>query len=352
LLAGLGSPLGASAQASSLLSAVFPAAGVTKTGISLSGIGIDGLTAKVASEYAGRFQGLLADLKAAGYPITSLGEGGYSFRNVAGTSNLSRHAFGEALDINPRQNPYAYGSQGDFSKYGIDPSALAEKNGLIWGGNWRKPDTMHFQVNRDVDMGATTQSISKLGDAATAATGGISTISAAGMQVSQSLVNAAGGLNNFGSVLSSFMASPGGGGSGWFQNLASMFGGSGGALNFMSGISPKATADILSGSFGLFAEGTESAPPGWAWVGEKGPELKKLRAGDVIRSNPRSIDMMKQAGGGGSNDNLQNLVRMLAPHLKNNTKIINVFDPAVVGDYLDGPAGEEKIMNVMRRNGR
>lgn len=48
-----------------------------------------------------------------------------------------------------------------------------------------------------------------------------------------------------------------------------------------------------------FADGTEHAPGGWAWVGERGPELRKLRPGDVIRSNPASIEMAaagKQAG--------------------------------------------------------
>lgn len=197
----------------------------------------------------------------------------------------------------------------------------------------------------------TTESISNLGDTAKAAASGISTVNSAGMQVSQSLVNAAGGLNNFGSMLSSFMSSASGGGSSWFQNLAGMFGGSGGALNFMSGISPKATTDILSGSWGLFAEGTESAPPGWAWVGEKGPELKKLRAGDVIRSNPRSIEMMKQASAG-SNDNMEATLRKLAPLFRSNVKNINVFDPSVVGDYLSTNQGEEIIMNVLRRNGK
>ena len=44
-----------------------------------------------------------------------------------------------------------------------------------------------------------------------------------------------------------------------------------------------------------FADGTESAPAGWAWVGERGPELRKLRAGDVIRSNPRSMQMASDA---------------------------------------------------------
>ncbi|RWF66841.1 M15 family metallopeptidase [Mesorhizobium sp.] len=289
LLSGLGSPLGAAANdngVGSVLSQVFASAGVTKTGIPLSQIGIGGFTAKVASDYAGRFQGLLNDLKAAGYPITSLGEGGYSFRNVAGTNNLSRHAFGEALDINPRQNPYAYGSQGDFAKYGIDPSALAEKNGLIWGGNWRKPDTMHFQVNRDVDMGATS-SISKLGDAAKAATSGIETISTAGMQVSKSLIDASGGLTNFGSMLSSFMSSPTGGGSSWFQGLSGLFGGTGGALNFMNSISPAATSDILSGSWGLFDVG------GFTGSGGRNQPAGIVHRGEIVWSQ----DDIRRAGG-------------------------------------------------------
>ena len=31
-----------------------------------------------------------------------------------------------------------------------------------------------------------------------------------------------------------------------------------------------------------FASGTMSAPPGWAWVGEAGPELMRLRGGETI----------------------------------------------------------------------
>lgn len=31
-----------------------------------------------------------------------------------------------------------------------------------------------------------------------------------------------------------------------------------------------------------YASGTESAPPGWAWVGEEGPELMKLHGGETI----------------------------------------------------------------------
>ncbi|MER9665558.1 hypothetical protein [Mesorhizobium sp. M0203] len=71
-------------------------------------------------------------------------------------------------------------------------------------------------------------------------------------------------------------------------------GGGGGLFSMLLGWLPKL--------FG-FADGTESAPDGWAWVGERGPELRKLRGGDVIRSHGRSMDMaananMSARGGG------------------------------------------------------
>ncbi|MFH1796263.1 MAG: phage tail length tape measure family protein [Pseudomonadota bacterium] len=51
---------------------------------------------------------------------------------------------------------------------------------------------------------------------------------------------------------------------------------------------------LLGGVLG-FADGTEGAPAGWAWVGENGPELRKLRQGDVIRSNERSKQMVAES---------------------------------------------------------
>lgn len=63
-------------------------------------------------------------------------------------------------------------------------------------------------------------------------------------------------------------------------------GGGGGLLSMLFSFLPKL--------FG-FADGTENAPEGWAWVGERGPELRKLRGGDVIRSNPASRSMAANA---------------------------------------------------------
>jgi hypothetical protein len=75
------------------------------------------------------------------------------------------------------------------------------------------------------------------------------------------------------------------------------------SLSAILGYTPQAQSSgggggLLGSLFGWvgklfgFADGTENAPPGWAWVGEQGPELRKLRGGDVIRSNPRSMEMV------------------------------------------------------------
>jgi SLT domain-containing protein len=39
---------------------------------------------------------------------------------------------------------------------------------------------------------------------------------------------------------------------------------------------------LLSGSYGGYASGTLSAQPGWAWVGERGPELMRFRGGEQV----------------------------------------------------------------------
>ncbi|MGN6538937.1 MAG: hypothetical protein ACTHKQ_24820 [Mesorhizobium sp.] len=108
------------------------------------------------------------------------------------------------------------------------------------------------------------------------------------------------GMNAFGNALSKFPSAPSGGGGGGFGGfLSSLFGG--GLDSMFSGTSAFSWLSSNPGGYiGFYADGTENAPPGWAWVGEQGPELRKLRAGDVIRSNSRSMQMAAEAGRGGS----------------------------------------------------
>lgn len=52
----------------------------------------------------------------------------------------------------------------------------------------------------------------------------------------------------------------------------------------------------LHRAFSQYAGGTDSAPPGWAWVGEQGPELMRMRGGEQVISARESARLM--AGGG------------------------------------------------------
>ena len=89
----------------------------------------------------------------------------FNYRTVNGTTTLSRHSLGLAIDINPLYNPWIYESDG---KTVIDPPAGAEyadrtldcpyyltgedlctrlflQHGFTWGGNWvGSKDYQHF----------------------------------------------------------------------------------------------------------------------------------------------------------------------------------------------------------------
>ncbi len=82
---------------------------------------------------------------------------GFNFRNVAGTTEKSRHAYGLAIDINPLLNPYINGKivQPDGAVYDTTKAGTIKKNsdvvkifkkyGWIWGGDWIPyQDYQHF----------------------------------------------------------------------------------------------------------------------------------------------------------------------------------------------------------------
>lgn len=98
----------------------------------------------VAGEHADKFQRLIDALEAEGYVIDPSQSGGYNPRNIAGTNTPSQHSFGNAIDINWTRN--ARGTKGD-----IDPALaqrLADELGFEWGGTWKNPDPMHFEIKR------------------------------------------------------------------------------------------------------------------------------------------------------------------------------------------------------------
>jgi hypothetical protein len=93
----------------------------------------------------------------------------FNDRPIAGTSFVSIHAFGLAIDINPIQNPYIKRearvlviSPKAGSKYtdrkNLRPGmaetivdVFADNGFVVWGGLWRNPiDYQHFQVTPDL----------------------------------------------------------------------------------------------------------------------------------------------------------------------------------------------------------
>ncbi|MBQ7583773.1 MAG: M15 family metallopeptidase [Lachnospiraceae bacterium] len=90
----------------------------------------------------------------------------FNYRTVAGSNNLSKHAMGVAIDINPFYNPYVTYPDGveRISPPGSEPYAdrsadfphkigpgddayeLFIAHGFTWGGNWKTlKDYQHFQ---------------------------------------------------------------------------------------------------------------------------------------------------------------------------------------------------------------
>lgn len=91
----------------------------------------------------------------------------FNYRVVDGSTNLSKHAYGVAIDINPFYNPYVvfksdgsvyispkgseiYTDRDEEFPYKIDEDDLCYKlfieHGFTWGGNWKSSkDYQHFQ---------------------------------------------------------------------------------------------------------------------------------------------------------------------------------------------------------------
>lgn len=91
----------------------------------------------------------------------------FNYRVVAGSSSLSKHAYGLAVDINPLYNPYItynkdhsinvapaageeYADRSNAFPYKIDENDLCcrlfKEHGFTWGGDWNScKDYQHFQ---------------------------------------------------------------------------------------------------------------------------------------------------------------------------------------------------------------
>jgi len=83
--------------------------------------------------------------------------GGFNWRVIAGTSRLSAHSFGIAVDVNPEMGKYwrwTGAREGAVLDYDNEiPESLVrtmERYGFIWGGKWHHFDGMHFEYRPEL----------------------------------------------------------------------------------------------------------------------------------------------------------------------------------------------------------
>jgi D-alanyl-D-alanine carboxypeptidase len=82
--------------------------------------------------------------------------GTFNWRKVAGTSRLSEHAFGIAIDLNVDKSDYwrwrSPEQIGNFSRKNWPTEIIEtfERHGFIWGGKWWHYDTMHFEYRPEM----------------------------------------------------------------------------------------------------------------------------------------------------------------------------------------------------------
>lgn len=68
--------------------------------------------------------------------------GAYNYRPIRGSSRLSCHAFGAAIDLDPDHNPMGHGR----GRMPADVVAAFKAEGAFWGGDFHsRLDPMHFQ---------------------------------------------------------------------------------------------------------------------------------------------------------------------------------------------------------------
>lgn len=94
--------------------------------------------------------------------------GGYFRRTIAGTSTVSYHGYGVAIDLIPRRlyDSFAYWrfamlagiehwwAVPTTARWHVPPAIVAafEAHGFIWGGKWTLFDTMHFEYRPELRL--------------------------------------------------------------------------------------------------------------------------------------------------------------------------------------------------------
>jgi len=91
----------------------------------------------------------------------ALDDWGYCYRDVRNVpGKLSNHSSGTAIDLNASKHPLKSINTFEVAKVPM-LKALAKKYGLTWGGEWTRPDPMHFEIS--IGPAKVAELITKLG---------------------------------------------------------------------------------------------------------------------------------------------------------------------------------------------
>lgn len=85
------------------------------------------------------------DIKALQNDGVDLYGGCYNFRSVRGGRSLSLHAWGAAVDLSPDANPLGKAWEPDAGMIPMDVVRIFKNHGVAWGGDFSRPDPMHFE---------------------------------------------------------------------------------------------------------------------------------------------------------------------------------------------------------------
>ena len=111
-------------------------------------------------QVACQFEAALSRLQASGTDHSRIFRspgGGFNWRAISGTSRLSAHSFGIAVDINPEIGQYWQWTGARAGQVGAYDNRVPEeivrtmeRFGFIWGGKWHHFDGMHFEYRPEL----------------------------------------------------------------------------------------------------------------------------------------------------------------------------------------------------------
>lgn len=97
---------------------------------------------RILQQIADKFYGRYAE-----HRVNRFG-GVYEFRRVSGSSKLSLHAYGAAIDIDPERNGRGYLYDGGAQMISPVVVDIFRLENWKWGGDFINPDAMHFEATR------------------------------------------------------------------------------------------------------------------------------------------------------------------------------------------------------------